>query len=177
MKSYSNRRPSLLLLLTLVASLLSFTSCEEDDDMIYDYMPVEVMVHIQDAEGNNLLSPTVAGNLRGKKIVALYEGEEYELNWDSAEPSRYYLPFFKGLTFFTVYTESGEPDINKSYLTFGEFDGAQNQDVAITLSIEGYSRSWEIAVSHRLSKKSQKVTNSATLDGKKVSYYDIVIVP
>lgn len=98
MKISSAIPTSFLMILALLVPCLSLTSCSDDDDIIWDFLPVEVNVHIQDTDGNNLLSPLVSGNLQGKKIVSNYEGQEYELNWDPTDRSRYYMPAFSGLT-------------------------------------------------------------------------------
>ena len=183
MKISSNIRPSLFRLLILMVPILLLCACGEDkeEEPIWDMAPVNVMIHIRDNNGNNLLSPDVSGNLHGKKIVAEYHGKEYELNWDATNGTRYYMPFFSGLTLQTGYTQSGdnlEPDQNKNYLSFGEFDGAENQDISISLNIEGYSDPWVISVSHSIKWKghSPLITNIATLNGRDVSYEQIIIV-
>lgn len=66
-----------LKVLTLLVPIFLLCSCGDDDDIIWDMVPVNVMVNIQDTNGNNLLSPSVTGNLQGKKIVAEYQGQEY----------------------------------------------------------------------------------------------------
>lgn len=143
--------------------------------------PVDITIKIKDANGNNLLSPSVPGNLRGKKIVAEYQGQEYELNWDEPYPSRYYRPFFYGLTLGRGYTQTENDsylDDNKSYLFFGEFDGVGDQDISISLYIEGYPDPWNISVTHRVKWKrnTPHVTNTATFNGKNISYGTITIV-
>lgn len=168
--------------LTLLFPIFLLSSCgDDDDDIIWDMAPVNVMVYIQDANGNNLLSPSVPGNLQGKKIVAIYEGQEYELNWEATNQTRYYMPHFSGLTLRSGYTQSGDyfvPDQNKNHLSFGEFDGADNQDISISLHIEGYSNTWNISVSHRIKWKGNTphVTDTATLNGNNVPYDNITII-
>lgn len=159
---------------------LLLCSCD-NEEMIWDMAPVNVTIHIQDADGNNLLSPSVSGNLQGKKIIAEYKGEEYELNWDATDKTRYYLPFFSGLTLQSGYTQSGdywEADQNKNYLSFGGFDGEENQDISISLHIEGYSDPWNISVSHHVKWEggSPRVTNTAALNGRKTPYDNIIII-
>ncbi|MDE6410584.1 MAG: hypothetical protein K2K81_10150 [Muribaculaceae bacterium] len=183
MKFSADFKLTFLRALTLLVPIFLLCSCgddDDDDDIIWDMAPVNVVVNIQDAAGNNLLSPSVPGNLQGKKIVAEYQGEEYELNWDASDRTRYYMPFFSGLTLQSGYTLSGDhlvPDQNKNYLSFGEFDGADNQDISISLHIEGYTDSWDITVSHRIKWKGNTphVTNTATLNGKNIPYDKIII--
>ena len=183
MKILSNIKPSFLRILILIIPILLLCSCgnDEEEELIWDMAPVNVMIHIQDSKGNNLLSPSVSGNLQGKKIVAEYKGEEYELNWNASKGTRFYMPFFSGLTLQAGYTQSGdhfEPDQNKNYLSFGEFDGAQNQDITISLHIDGYPDRWIISVSHSIKWKGNTplVTNTATLNGNPMSYDKIIIV-
>ena len=166
--------------LTFLVPIFLLCSCGDDDDIIWDMAPVNVMVNIQDTNGNNLLSPSVPGNLQGKKIVADYQGQEYELNWDASDRTRYYMPIFSGLKLQSGYTLSGDyfvPDQNKIYLSFGEFDGEDNQDISISLYIEGYSNTWNISVSHRIKWKGNTplVTNTATLNGENIPYDKIII--
>ena len=183
MKILSNIKPSFLRILILIIPILLLCSCgnDEEEELIWDMAPVNVMIHIQDSKGNNLLSPSVSGNLQGKKIVAEYQDEKYELNWNASKGTRFYMPFFSGLTLQAGYTQSGdhfEPDQNKNYLSFGEFDGAQNQDITISLTIDGYPDPWVISVSHSIKWKGNTplVTNTATLNGTPMSYDKIIIV-
>ena len=164
-----------------ISILLLFSCCNNNDDIIWDMCPVDITIKIKDANGNNLLSPSVPGNIRGKKIVAEYQGQEYELNWDEPYPSRYYRPFFYGLTLGRGYTQTQNDsylDDNKSYLFFGEFDGVGDQDISISLYIEGYPDPWNISVTHRVKWKrnTPHVTNTATFNGKNISYGTITIV-
>ena len=183
MKILSNIKPSFLRILILIIPILLLCSCgnDEEEELIWDMAPVNVMIHIQDSNGHNLLSPSVSGNLQGKKIVAEYQDEKYELNWNASKGTRFYMPFFSGLTLQAGYTQSGdhfEPDQNKNYLSFGEFDGAENQDISISLNIDGYPDPWVISVSHSIKWKgnTQLVTNTATLNGNPMSYDKIIIV-
>ena len=183
MKIPSYIKPSFLRILTLIVPILLLCSCgdDEEEELIWDMAPVNVMIHIQDSKGNNLLSPSVSGNLQGKKIVAEYQDEKYELNWNASKGTRFYMPFFSGLTLQAGYTQSGdhfEPDQNKNYLSFGEFDGAENQDISISLNIDGYPDPWVISVSHSIQWKGNtpQVTNTASLNGKVTPYDEIIII-
>ncbi|MDE5869985.1 MAG: hypothetical protein K2H18_07110 [Muribaculaceae bacterium] len=173
---------SIVSILIALLPLMWLTSCNNEDDVIiWDMYPVNVMIHIQDADGNNLLSPNFNGNILGKKIVAIYQGKEYELEWDNNNKTRYYAPSFTGLTLKQGYSETEEgyePDPNKQYLNFGEFDGAENQNITLLLRIEDVSENWDISVRHNIKWKGNtpKVTNTATLNGEKVSYDNITII-
>ena len=181
MKTYVCAKGRMYALMAALFAIVLLVSCHKDDDLILrDMAPVMADVFIQDATGNNLLDPDFEGNIRGKKITAEYNGEEYVLNWEEANKTRYYMPHFTGLTLQSGYTQVGdrvELDPSKSYLSFGEFDGEENQDISLTLKIEGYPMSWNIDVIHRVTWKNNKpkVTNSALLNGKEVGYNNIII--
>ena len=164
------------------------SSCDDEDEpdpyIIWDFVPLNVQIYVQDADGNNLLVPTTAGYLRGTEIVAIYNDKEYALDWDSPRnaevPSRYYLPTFSGLTigWGTVYTDKGiQYEESKNHLAFGEFDRAEDVDISLTLRIDGYSETWDIDLTNRLEwiNKEPHSTVSARLNGKEVDYNDIVI--
>ncbi|MDE6717707.1 MAG: hypothetical protein K2J70_05905 [Muribaculaceae bacterium] len=179
MKIISNSFNSLLILISALLPLLFFTACNNDENLIWDIAPVNLSIHIKDADGNNMLSPAVAGNLRGKKITAEYRGEEYELNWDQ-DQTRAYLPVFRGLTIGMEYIQTPqgyEADPARTYMSFGEFDGAKDQDISIILRIEGYSGEWLINVTHRIKWKRGKpqISNTSTLNGQETDYSNIVI--
>ena len=184
MKSSSHIISTILRIPAVLISVFLLFSCgggDDDDLVIWDFVNVNVMIQVQDASGKNLLSPSVAGNLQGKKIYLDYDGEEYELNWDAEEASRFNMPFFRGLTIRAPhYYSDGEhyvADHSKNYLSFGEFDGSKNQNVTVILHIDGYSESWEVTVNHTVKWENKKpvVTNAATLNGKDTPYDGIVI--
>lgn len=166
--------------------LFLLPSCKNNDEeqFLWDVLPFNVKIHVQDKNGNNLLSPDVTGNIRGKKISAIYDGKEYELNWDSTNNTtntRYIPAIFYGLKLdqgFTLGDIQYEPDPNKSYLIFGDFDGTQNHNIDLTLHIEGYSQSWNISARHLVKWYGSELSpkNTYTLNGEDVSSNEIIIV-
>lgn len=183
MKTLTDIKTSLLRILIFFVPLLFTGSCSlsgHHDDLIYDFWPVEINIRIQDDAGQNLLSPFIPGNLQGRKITAEYQGQMFELDWDAEDNTRYYMPRFSGLTLNAEYKETENAfitDPSTNYLSFGEFDGAENQEITILLHIEGYSRSWKITRKHvvKWNGDHPQVTNSATINYKPVQYDDIII--
>lgn len=188
MKRIFNFNGSWMMLSALLVSLLGLVACDEskndgpDDDVIWDFSPVTVNIYLQDAEGNNLLSPTFPGNIRGRRIAALYEGKEYEVNWNSAGETRFYMPNFTGLSIEMSYVLSGDDYVlapETSHLTFGEFDGSQDQDISLTLSIEDIPETWDITYTRRMEWKKHKpvITDTRTLNGETVEGRMIIVLP
>ena len=108
-----------------------FSSCSEDnnggDDIIWDFAPINFYMTVQDAEGNDLLSPTTEGNILNQDIKAIYQGKEYKLNELALPDTKAYLATLYGL--HVVETEDG-----RSLLCFGELQGDDTyEDETITL--------------------------------------------
>lgn len=56
-------------------------SCGDDDpgdDLIWDFMPVDITVFVEDSEGNNLLIPGTPGYINPEDVVVEYGGKTYE---------------------------------------------------------------------------------------------------
>ena len=136
-----------------------------DDFTITDYAPVNIGIQIVDEKGNNLLNPEIPGNWFGQEFEVVYNGESYKAYWPgtATQPeSRYYLPTFRGLTLepHLLYDTPIETLYPKFYFSFGEFDGAEDQDISLKFFVPGQSEPYDI----RLVKK--KSTN-ITINGKK----------
>ena len=85
------------------------------DTPIWDFYPICFYFDVQDAEGNNLLSPLTEGNILNQDIKAIYRGKEYGLNEPMAD-TKAYLARIYGLR--TLETEDGH-----CQLWFGELQG------------------------------------------------------
>ena len=100
------------------------TSCSEsnggNDDIIWDFAPINFIIAVQDAEGNDLLNPLTEGHILEQDIKAIYQGKEYKLNEQVAQ-TRDYLAILRGLQAFM--TEDG-----RYMLFFGELDGTDTYD-------------------------------------------------
>lgn len=89
--------------------------------MVWDFVPVDIAVMVQDAEGNDLLNPEIPGNLSDNDITAVFEGNTYELDVDAA--TKAILVTFHGL--LTDQYDSGIY-AGRYYLKFGEFARDEN---------------------------------------------------
>ena len=103
----------LLFGMTLMAGLM--TGCSSDDssipkdDLIVDYAPIVISVKVLSPEGYSILN---AQNTQ--VITAVYNGKSYTCQSRATTPTRYYMPYFYGLSY------------QNDYLLFGELDGAKD---------------------------------------------------
>ena len=101
----------------LLTALLTVTAC--------DFYPVMVSVHVTDEDGHDRLDPTSAYFI-GENISAIYEGQVYPVQKMFADPeTKAYMPRFFGL-------EWRKDRLYGYSLVFGEFDGADDQDITVT---------------------------------------------
>lgn len=106
-----------LLFCLMVAALLTATAC--------DFYPVIVTVYVTDKDGHDRLDPA-SEYFIGDNISAIYEGQVYPMQNRYADPAtKAYLPYFFGL-------ELRQDRLFGYYLSFGEFDGADDQDISVT---------------------------------------------
>lgn len=172
------KRASLLLLLL---PLLTLVSCKNDDEfIIWDIAPVSIDIVIQDADGNNLLSPGVPGSLYGEDISIEYDGKTYSSDWSTYYESRYYMPHFDGLKINNGWSwVDGErvDDPSKDFLSFGQFDGAENQNISAVLTIPGHSEPYKIDLVHKYksNNKNLKYDTKIYLNGERISGSTVII--
>ncbi len=122
--------------------LFAIASCGKDDsNLIYDFAPAQVYIDIEDLDGNNLFSDEYHGILSRDNISTeisytykeetkpIFDGDYHELIHQSM--SRYYMPFFYGL--YVIYHTV---NVNWEYpvISFGEFDGAIDQNECFTIN-------------------------------------------
>ncbi len=96
-------------------------------DYIVDYYPIEFVVSVCDAEGNDLLNSASPNAINLDSIKMLYNGEEYTLNEEHSS-TRAYEAYFYGIKI--VYDITNE----KYELWIGEFNGDEffdNIDITI----------------------------------------------
>ncbi|MDE6497697.1 MAG: hypothetical protein K2L21_03450 [Muribaculaceae bacterium] len=100
--------------LTLV--IAAIVSCSESDssDIIWDFVPVEMIVKVHNAAGANLLDADTPGNILGEDISITYNGKNYDLV--PTEPGRLWPGRWYGI--FLKEDADGE-----SYIYIGEFSG------------------------------------------------------
>ncbi|MCM1316635.1 MAG: hypothetical protein NC241_00480 [Bacteroides sp.] len=104
-----------------------------DDGWVWDYNPAQVMVEVNDADGNHLFSDNYHGMLDCENLSTAisytYNGEtkplydkKPESTLEAKSPkSRYFMPTFYGL--YVDYYSVEYPRIR-----FGEFDGEESHD-------------------------------------------------
>ena len=106
---------------TILLCLPLLCACDDSneggggDTPIWDFYPICFYFDVQDAEGNNLLSPLTEGNILNQDIKATYRGKEYGLNEPVAD-TKAYLARMYGLR--TLETKDGH-----CQLCFGELQG------------------------------------------------------
>lgn len=123
------------LLFTLYLAGLCLAGCEilNDDYPIVDWYPVNVIVTVQDKNGNDLLDPDRDGNY-ADGVSLTFQGQTFPVRdlepgeyWDCAETKAYFATM-KGLRLVhdSLY-------VNQSrklcyFLVFGQIDGAEDFD-------------------------------------------------
>lgn len=141
-------------LLLTVVTLLGLASC--------DFYPVSVNVYVTDADGHDRLDPD-SEYFIGENITAVYEGQTYPLQVMFArkgtETKTYSAQFF-GLQW-------RKDRVFGHYLCFGEFDGAESQDVSVTF-VWPDGTSDTVHTTHTFLTP-LSIVNTWRLNGKKVS--------
>ncbi len=98
--------------------LILFTACSsdnEDNNMIWDFAPIELHISVQDAQGHDLVNPETPGNIAKQGIKAIYKDKIYDKD-APVNQTKAYMAQFNGLQ--TEKTKEGN-----YFLTFGEFNG------------------------------------------------------
>ncbi|MDE6288673.1 MAG: hypothetical protein K2M00_07815 [Muribaculaceae bacterium] len=170
-----------LLIAVVAVVALCFNACD-NDDVIWDIAPVSLDFIIVDSDGNSLLDPAREDNVLNNDIYIVYQGKEYPIVDFTKDPqplplSRAYLASFYGLRALPEAGEDWSP-MSKRYLSFGEFDGAANQDITAELVWPEENRRFTVRVEHKYKMKGNKpkITNKRYFDGKRIdaSYFTIV---
>ena len=138
------------LMLTAVA-ILALVSC--------DFAPVLVTVQVTDEAGHDRLNPSSEFFI-GENISAVYEGKVYPVEILVPE-TKTYAAYFFGLRL----RQMGWKD-DQYLLEFGEFDGADDQNISVTFV-------WPDGTSDTVHAKHTRFTplacvNTWRLNGKKV---------
>lgn len=173
------RRISLLLM--IMFGMLGLVGCDKDDDIIWDIAPAEIIIHLQDRNGNDLLDPTFEGNLVGEPMEVVWDGKSYPAIWTEEEykndefGTRAIISIFRGLLWTGIW------DYKPGYryaLQFGEFDGEENQHIKITFQYEKINTVFEIELIHTIKWKHSRpeITNTIIYQGKKIDGNIVSIV-
>lgn len=130
-------------------ALFVFSGCGNDDDIIWDISPAQIVVRLVDRDGNNLLDPNVRGNWVNSSLSMAYDDVVYPAIWninDLTGFSRAYLANFYGL----VWPGMWGTNASSSYvLKFGEFQGEDNKIIDATFMVEPLNCVYEIRYVHK----------------------------
>ena len=93
-----------------MALSMGFTSCnkDKDEDVFYisDMTPLEVLMVVQNAEGQNLLDPNTPNNFVGDTIVAEWMGDKYVTDTLRYMQTRYNPGYMHGLVYVRTKADS-----------------------------------------------------------------------
>lgn len=137
-------------LLISSAFLFSFASCSNnDDDIIWDYVPVVYEFYVHNVEGRNLLDPATEGNILDQEIYIIRNGEriDAEYGWQDPIRSRALPTTWYGVFIAPAFNPYG-PDMGNA-IYIGEFKGSENKE-EFELMICG--NSYEIKFSSHIKK-------------------------
>lgn len=71
-----------LVMAMAVLSLPALQSCDEEEEtVLWEFVPMDVMVHVVNANGENLLSPETPGYIVPEEVKAKYNGKVYEYGY------------------------------------------------------------------------------------------------
>lgn len=168
-------KSKLVLMLLVVATLFGCDvedGKEHKDNMIWDVMPININISVQNRDGEDLLSPLCKDNILQDSIYVSYDGLKFPLGEDmsSQTMSRAYLAVLSGLSL----SKYG----NDYILIFGEFDGAKDWNDSFVINwgdgsydTISFTRDFEWG-----SDGAPKITNSALyLNNKKVEEELVII--
>lgn len=162
--------------LSLSLVLCAFVSCKDDnndDDLIIDYSPVNLIVEVLNPNGENLLNPATPGNILEWDNYIYCDNRRYTISEWNPDNSQYqvvtraYFPKWYGARIILAY-QTNEPAI-----AIGEFNGGGSgtAHVLLVLGTHTYDLSFTSKVN------GLNVDRQFYLDGKKQdsSLFKIVI--
>lgn len=139
----------------IISMLIILSACGENDKddelVVWDISPAEIIIKIIDEEGNDLLNPNVKGNWFGCAMNMGFDNELYPVKWGISElsgQSRVYLAHFKGMEW--TYLCDGYNNPTHYILKFGEFQGETNRIIETTFMIEELNTIFQIKLDHKL---------------------------
>lgn len=145
----------IIMALVAVLPLTFMVSCSDDDDgdgpekgVMWDIYPVDIIIDIVDAQGNNLLDPDVPGNIVGQELTVDYEGKTYGTEWNalslSPNQSRMILVEFYGLKHYLINRIHPYSSSRRWALFLGDLRGDCDYDTTMVLKYK--DREFEIRV-------------------------------
>ena len=127
---------------TALLMALALASCsdnkEEDEQWIWDYIPIGMNVTVSDASGNDLLHPSQDNGVTDK-IHMTYNGEEYTLRIFPEEKaaSRYFMATWYGCSL------SQDTESDRFFLHIGDWDAFEPEaEVKLHIAGKEYSLSF-----------------------------------
>ena len=167
-------------------SLLAGCNNEEEGngDLSGDFSPIQFVIPISDADGNDLLDSTRQDNLL-KDLTVTYKNQTYNVKTEreayeevTGNTTRLIMPIFYGLVvkqspYYKTY-------INADYvLTFGEFMGGDTKTHEITLAVaDRHQVKLTYAYTVNWKKKDKKgmpeVKQQYFVNGKEVSKFQLI---
>lgn len=143
-----------LIIMMIGAMLLASCTDDIDDPVTIDYTPINFRVTVRNAEGMNLLDPSVADNLLSDVSVS-YNGKTYLLNMTSVNvKSRAVLATWRGVRLNDNYT-----------LEIGQFDGGAETGGCV---LHIGSRQYELSYTNKFNHNQVVEDRTFYLDGKEV---------
>ncbi len=163
------------------------TACgdDNDDDILWDFVPYNATFIIEDAKGTNLLNANVKGNYLNEPFYIEFDGEVYPADWRYSQPagtngdntpaSRELPAIFRGFMCKPLSYREGDShwvyDRNNYVLSFGEFDTTDNRDINFLLYVPGKEDPYKVKISTRfrwVSKNEPELSVTTWLNGKQV---------
>ena len=96
------------------------TAFDYSQEMVWDIVPLNFNIYLQDKKGYDLLNTSVEGHINPDSVKAIFQGKEYHLNTYLPE-NRAILPEFTGLT----RPWHNQNDTRAYPVYFGELDGTE----------------------------------------------------
>lgn len=128
--------------LSCLTLLAGFTSCKEEEPLIWDYAPITYEIYVHNSEGRNLLDPSTEGNILDKDIFINYNGETLHASYGwpenpfSLTHTRALPAFWYGIFIAPAFTQYG-PDLG-NHICIGEFDGASDDEFELVICGNSY---------------------------------------
>lgn len=130
-----------IFLVALMSVVMLVDSCSEEENEIYDYYPICIVVSVEDSNGKDLLNPENGSGIVDN-ISFVYNGKTYKVG-NVYESTRAYAPYWYGLAL--VEWKDGQ-----YRLMFGEFDGAATYEKETIIIDWGDGTTDELAFSSRI---------------------------
>ena len=178
-----------------IAIFATLCSCENKEpgpspDTLWDFVEYNVEIKITDESGTNLLNPTIEGGWMNEPFRMIYNGKEYETQWDFNENGVIEVPYpnsraslisWYGLRRIKslYWNHSWEWHENEYLLAFGEFDPTEDKDIYAEFYVPNVEKPYKISVENRFrwtGVDECETTRRIWLNGKEIDGVPITIV-